>query len=163
MIVEIQHFKNKFHPRTTLKNICTVQDFLIFGLTHTESTLPYADYVLTLLQYQLQLTGCRDCWVLEGKKPCRDIDYWYCLTDLEFHCTKGRCIKNEQKAKINGKKQARQQLYFFPREFLSGVDCQFGLFPYSLWYPHSFVADLPIAHSEDAQIICYYEANINCA
>lgn len=61
---------------------------------------------------------------------------------------------------INEKIQLRQQLNIFSREFLSGVDCQFGLFPYSLLYPHSFVADLPVGHSEDVQIICYNEVSI---
>jgi len=63
MIVEIKHFKSKFRPRTTLKKMCKVQDFLIFGWIHTELILlylPYAEHVLTLLQYQLCLIWCGD-------------------------------------------------------------------------------------------------------
>lgn len=130
MTVEIQHFKNKFHPRTTLKNICTVQNFLIFGLTHTELTLPYADCVLALLQHQLQLLWCTHWWVLEGeKKTCGDVNYWYCSMDLEFHCRK-EYIRNEQKTEINGEIQLRQQLNVFsPESFCQVLIVSLVYFP----------------------------------
>lgn len=60
-------FLKQIPSKNYIKNMCKVQDFLIFGWTYTELILlysPYAEYVLTLLQYQLCLIWCREWRVL---------------------------------------------------------------------------------------------------
>lgn len=66
----------------------------------------------------------------------------------------------------SGEIQLRQQLnvgvlFFFQRVSVRLV-VSLVSFP-TAYDTHTLIADLPVGHSEDAQIICYYEVNINCA